>query len=343
MIKFSVIVPIFRVEQYLNRCMESIVNQTYRNLEIIMVDDGSPDSCPALCEEWKRRDSRIQVIHKENGGLALARNSGLEIASGDYVSFVDSDDYLVTDLFSLAACELEKSKADICWFGHCMVDRDGKKRNAPMDYPDRVTEKDIRFELLPRTCGTGFTHAGSSYSLVPAWSGIYRRAFLDENNLRFQKIVSEDKLFNMQAFYHVKSVSFLAKPLYMYCENASSLTKVYRPYLFDAACDLYARQKKLVGQWGLQTILDQAVHASFLTHVHACLKQENRFVWDADTRKAKQKMKTICESTQTQAAIRQYPMETVELKKRIFYRCVQLRLVHAVRWILRMHDALETT
>lgn len=90
----SIIVPIYNVEKYLNRCVESIVNQTYKNLEIILVDDGSPDNCPKMCDEWAEKDSRIKVIHKENGGLSSARNAGLDAMSGEYLMFVDSDDYI---------------------------------------------------------------------------------------------------------------------------------------------------------------------------------------------------------------------------------------------------------
>lgn len=93
----SVIVPIYNVESYLNRCVESIVNQTYQNLEIILVDDGSPDNCPQICDDWARKDSRIKVIHKENGGLSDARNAGMNIATGEYISFIDSDDYVALD------------------------------------------------------------------------------------------------------------------------------------------------------------------------------------------------------------------------------------------------------
>ena len=92
--KISVIVPVYKVEKYLNRCVESICKQSYSNLEILLVDDGSPDSCPQMCDEYAKADSRIIVIHKENGGLSSARNAALEVATGDYVICVDSDDYI---------------------------------------------------------------------------------------------------------------------------------------------------------------------------------------------------------------------------------------------------------
>ena len=95
----SVIVPIYKVEAYLERCIRSIVNQTYKNLEIILVDDGSPDSCPDICDVWKEKDDRIKVIHKKNGGLSDARNAGMQIMTGTYISYIDSDDWVANDRF----------------------------------------------------------------------------------------------------------------------------------------------------------------------------------------------------------------------------------------------------
>ena len=97
--KVSVIVPIYNVEKYLDRCMQSVLNQTLKDIEIIMVDDGSPDNCPSMCDEYARKDNRIKVIHKKNGGLGFARNSGLEIATGEYVAFIDSDDFIDTSMY----------------------------------------------------------------------------------------------------------------------------------------------------------------------------------------------------------------------------------------------------
>ena len=97
----SVIVPVYKVEQYLERCLNSILKQTEKNIEIILVDDGSPDSCPQLCDEFAALDNRIKVVHQKNAGLGMARNSGLEIASGEYVMFVDSDDFIVPDAIEI--------------------------------------------------------------------------------------------------------------------------------------------------------------------------------------------------------------------------------------------------
>lgn len=97
--KISVIIPVYNVEKYLDKCVKSVVNQTYENLEIILVDDGSPDACPAMCDEWAKKDMRIKVIHKENGGVSSARNTGLDACTGDYIGFVDSDDWIEPDMY----------------------------------------------------------------------------------------------------------------------------------------------------------------------------------------------------------------------------------------------------
>ncbi len=108
----SVIVPVYKVEKYLDRCVASIVNQTYQNLEIILVDDGSPDNCPAMCDQWAEKDSRIVVIHKENGGLSDARNAGMKIANGEYISFIDSDDWIEKNFFSYLCITIKEEQCD---------------------------------------------------------------------------------------------------------------------------------------------------------------------------------------------------------------------------------------
>ena len=113
----SIIVPVYKVENYLDRCVQSLVDQTWSNLEIILVDDGSPDNCGAMCDAWAARDNRIKVIHKENGGLSDARNAGMAIASGTYMGFVDSDDYISSDMYQLLYDRMAADGSDIAACG----------------------------------------------------------------------------------------------------------------------------------------------------------------------------------------------------------------------------------
>lgn len=108
----SIIIPVYKTEQYLKRCVDSVLNQTYQELECILVDDGSPDEAGKICDEYKKKDARIKVIHKENGGLSSARNAGLDIAKGDYIGFVDSDDFIHPQMYEMLVDVLEKQRAE---------------------------------------------------------------------------------------------------------------------------------------------------------------------------------------------------------------------------------------
>lgn len=130
MAKISVIIPVYGVEKYLDRCVESVVNQTYKDLEIILVDDGSPDNCPQMCDEWALRDARIRTVHRENGGQSCARNTGLSMATGDYITFVDSDDWIIKDTYE-----------------HCMKLFDNNRSANAVQFDVKLTDVDnVRIE-----------------------------------------------------------------------------------------------------------------------------------------------------------------------------------------------------
>ena len=134
----SVIVPVYKVEAYLDRCVQSIVDQTYTNLEIILVDDGSPDRCPQMCDEWAKRDNRIRVIHKENGGLSDARNAGMQAASGTYIAFVDSDDWLELRCIEYLYQTAEKNACEIVGCAFRMTDGTKEEPVKPQYHERRI-------------------------------------------------------------------------------------------------------------------------------------------------------------------------------------------------------------
>ena len=146
----SVIVPVYKVEQYLDKCISSIVNQTYDNLEIILVDDGSPDNCPKICDNWAEKDQRIKVVHKQNGGLSSARNEGIVVATGKYISFIDSDDYIDSQTYEKMIFSITSTEADMCICGMKWVNEDGSLfqgvqestvKNEVLEDQDNIFEK----------------------------------------------------------------------------------------------------------------------------------------------------------------------------------------------------------
>lgn len=143
--KISVIIPVYGVEKYLDRCVESVVDQTYKNIEIILVDDGSPDNCPKMCDEWASRDARIRTVHRVNGGLSCARNTGLSVATGDYITFVDSDDWIAKDTYEYCMALLGKYKdADVIQYDVKLTDVE----NIDFEQPDEIVNVYKNKEIL---------------------------------------------------------------------------------------------------------------------------------------------------------------------------------------------------
>lgn len=210
----SVIVPIYNVESYLNRCVESIVNQTYQNLEIILVDDGSPDDCPQMCENWACKDNRIKVIHKENGGLSDARNAGMKIATGEYISFVDSDDWIDRKTFSLVMEKIIATKAQIGAFNIISVDSNSFT-------PDLSDE----YELLNSEQAIENTIDDTGVKTV-AWNKVYHKNVLQ--GLTFPKgKLHEDEFFTFHALDKAEKIVYLHRQCYYYFQRPTSIMGQY--------------------------------------------------------------------------------------------------------------------
>ena len=146
--KVSIIIPIYNVEKYLRKCVDSVICQTYKNLEIILVDDGSPDSCPEICDSYVDLDSRIKVIHKQNGGLSDARNTGIDMSSGEYITFVDSDDYIENDMIEILISTLEENHCDISTCNNLIVHSDNIVTIAPEQNITRILATENALENL---------------------------------------------------------------------------------------------------------------------------------------------------------------------------------------------------
>lgn len=208
----SVIVPIYKVEPYLDRCVRSIVDQTYKNLEIILVDDGSPDNCPSMCDAWAGKDSRIKVIHKENGGLSDARNAGLAIATGDYIAFIDSDDWIAPDFIRELYDAMERTGAEIAECGTTYVDESDKvlrqRGVAPVAYMDKL-------EALRR-----LVREDGIYQTV--WNKLYRRAVIE--GILFEKGKHhEDDFWTYQIFDRIEKLTVVERPMYYYLQRSGSI------------------------------------------------------------------------------------------------------------------------
>ena len=216
----SVIVPVYRVEEYLERCVKSILSQTYKNLEVILVDDGSPDQCPAICDACAEKDARVKVIHQENKGLSGARNAGIDAASGEYLAFVDSDDYVSPHFIE----ELYQLLQDTgCAIGQCRFSY--VKGDGPVEEGDSafcIYRGESLMEQLygPEEKATCF---------VVAWNKLYRAELFKETGIRYPEgRIHEDEATTYRLFHEAKKLAFLDRALYgYYTENGGSITSVF--------------------------------------------------------------------------------------------------------------------
>lgn len=208
----SIIVPAYNVEKYLPRCLDSILAQTYKNIEVILIDDGSPDNSGAICDEYASGDNRIRVFHIENNGVSSARNLGLKEARGDYIGFVDSDDYIAPEMYEVLVKNLEEYNADISICGFSQEDINGQFH--------RYFKKDVTINLS--TDEQIECLLENRYYRCSIWDRIFKKEVL--NNVSFHKDIKiyEDMLFDYEAIKNSKKAVYTSTPYYYYCENDSN-------------------------------------------------------------------------------------------------------------------------
>ena len=209
----SIIVPVYKVEQYLERCVDSILAQTYEDLEIILVDDGSPDSCGAICDCYAQTDGRIKVIHKENAGVGMARNSGLDICTGDFIMFVDPDDYLSADAVQVLYERLVMDGSDMAIGKHTDVWEDGRKNDAFCAWmkDDVVKTKDMLMNI--RT---------SEHLSETAWGKLYKRDIFE--TIRYTAVkCSEDLMLYPLILERCEQISVVDHEIYYYFQRNDSI------------------------------------------------------------------------------------------------------------------------
>lgn len=258
----SIIVPVYKVEPFLNQCMESIVSQTYRNTEIILVDDGSHDSCPAMCDEWAEKDARIRVIHQKNMGLPMARNIGIANATGEYLAFVDSDDYVDCHMLEYSMNAFEKSKADIVVFDVNRVTQDGQFLESTEDIVEVVLSREEALESL-------FSAKIHDYAV----NKVYKKAVFD--SISFPKGYHyEDIGTTYRTFLNANSVYCIPEKLYYYRRNTNSIIGTMSD---KALCDLYTMRKQRFED--VYRIYPHVAELGFKYYVLAALNLYDRSLW----------------------------------------------------------------
>lgn len=233
--KLSIIVPVYNVEKYLDRCIHSLVNQTLKDIEIILVDDGSPDNCPQMCDEYTLKDNRIKVIHKQNAGLGYARNSGLELATGEYVAFVDSDDYVDTSMYENLYKKAIEISTDAVFCGFkTEVSKNKWRESREVDTTQLWEGNDVK-EFMYNMIASGKGVSQERLYQMSVWHAIYRRDIIINHNIHFpseRDVVSEDIPFQVDFLKNSNRVLYLSEHFYYYCLNGTSLTATFKKEKF---------------------------------------------------------------------------------------------------------------
>lgn len=222
----SIVVPVYNAHKYLYRCVKSITDQTYKNLEIILVDDGSHDNSPKLCDKWAEKDSRIKAVHQKNMGAGIARNTGLNNATGEYILFVDSDDYLSETAVDECVSNAKEHNSDAVIFAQTIFHDDKSDRVIKLTAPKEEFEREaVRNELLPKMFTYGMDIG------ISVWAKMFKLNIIAENNIRFlseREYYSEDALFVLEYFSKINKATVINKNMYFYYSNDNSLSKTYQ-------------------------------------------------------------------------------------------------------------------
>jgi len=236
-ILISVIIPVYNVSNYLRQCLDSVINQTYPHLEIIIVNDGSTDDSLSICEEYESSDSRIKLINQKNAGLSAARNTGIDYAIGDYILFADSDDWIDLDTCQLLIESINRTEVDVVLFSYVKEFSNHTEEKFILSEKMNFNEEESK-NIHRRIIGLyqeELSHPENADSIVTAWGKLYKAEIIKDNKIYFTDcnlIGTEDMLFNTYYFKHVKSITYIHSCLYHYRKNNStSLTSTYKSEL----------------------------------------------------------------------------------------------------------------
>ena len=332
----SIIVPVYNVEKYLKRCMDTLQNQTYENIEIILVDDGSPDDCPQLCDEYARKDSRVKVIHKSNEGLGMARNSGFEIATGSYIVFVDSDDYVTEDMCEKLYSATILYNADVV-YGGVYYDNNGKVKCENNTFKEKIWQGDEVRSFLLDLIATEPNVKRDTVMEVSVWKAMFKRTLFDKYNIRFEserKYISEDVIFDIDYISKAQCVVWIASPVYYYCVNPDSLSKTFRTDRFQKVKVLYQEIKRRLMPFYDSKVIELRSDRFLIARARTNAKQIIHHRSVIGKKSMRQGLKAIWCDNELQIVLDRYPIIKLPIKYGIIAWCMKYKLYFFIEIIL---------
>lgn len=210
----SIVIPVYNVEKYIRKCLDTVISQTYSNLEIIIVNDGSPDNSKKICEEYKNKDARIKIINQENGGLSSARNTGIDVATGEYIAFIDSDDFLDENFIKKMYDEVSVNDSDIICCDFYYIDEDNRKWIRTNKENKCYSNMEAIDDII----------IGKQYTEIMTWNKLYRLKLFIDNNIRFPLgKLNEDNFTTYKLYYYANKISLINDRLYYYLQRTNSI------------------------------------------------------------------------------------------------------------------------
>lgn len=315
----SVVIPVYNVERYLAQCVDSILQQTYTPYEIILVDDGSTDNSGKIADEYAEKYKIIRVIHKENEGLGYARNTGIENARGNWIVFLDSDDFFTPYLIEMLVVAQQKYAADLVVGGYERIDERGNIVDG-LKYDDTVySGKVIKENLLPRLLGSAPDKSDSiSMSVCNA---LFSLSIIERNHIRFpteRYVISEDLFFDYDYYSCVNKIALISNTEYKYRVTTGSLTKKYRGNRYQLCKNLYNEMLLRINKNKFPEIYKIRLMRSMFNYWRMCFAQEKRSVSGKTIAEQKESISELCKDSLTKDILNQYPMRKLGKKQKIF-------------------------
>ncbi len=327
--KVSVIVPVYNAEKYLERCVESLRNQSLEDIEIILVDDCSTDSSLEMCNKMAMEDSRIKVIHKVNEGAGYARNAALEIATGEYIGFSDSDDFVQPEMFETLYDKAVKYGSDLVMSGVLFVDGNmfrGDGECVRKTYFDKDTHFDTMESLRELKMGivgaTPKDHDDSKYGMS-IWKNLFKKEIIEQNHIAFQserEMLSEDALFMIDYISCIKKATGINHAFYCYCRNEGSISKSYKKDRFEKSLvfvkEVEKRFEKDIRPEEYRIYIDRFWQAM----CRVICSQEIMYAEDNNIKYVdlKKRLNAVCTHSLTVRVLDSYPVGTLPIKQRVF-------------------------
>ncbi len=334
MAEISIIVPVYNVEKYLKRCIDSILKQTFTDYEVILVDDGSNDKSCEICDKYAEEHSNFKVIHKKNEGLGLARNSGLEVVQGSYVTFLDSDDYYETrHLDNMYRC-LKNNNADTCFSGYKKIYNNREVEFFHVCKGQVFANEEIIHNVLSKMCGK--KSDGTDYIEMSVCMVLLSNNIIKSNNLKFaseRKFISEDLIFDFDYYPLSKKLCVSEDVGYCYCDNEGSLTTKYRSDRFEAQKVMYLEVEKQIKKYGIEKKSASRNMTTFIAIARYCIKQEIEFRGQNGNKTAFSNIKKICNDNLLITVMKNYDNKLVPMKSRVINILIKKKKIRTL-WII---------